>query len=345
MRKYGRTALVILAGWTMVALLFAPQIYLLNQRAPVPPGWTQVLLSNAITFYAWALLTPLVLLIGRWFPFERGQRLRATAVHIVAAVTLAFVHLLVVQAFQVVASGFSQPPRPLASLGVGYGTTNLLFYAALTAISQALMYFRRSQERERRLADARLETLRAQLHPHFLFNTLGAVAELIHVSPAKAEQTLVQLSDLLRLAMAVDRRQEVTLEEELEWLERYLDIWRTLLDDRLVVQWDVDDGLRAGMVPSMVLQPLVENALRHGITPRPQGGRVTISARRAGDRLVLGVDDDGVGIEGRAVSGHGVGLRNVSDRVANLYGAAGVVSVQPGERGGTRARVTVPWRE
>ncbi|GMV21988.1 MAG: ATPase [Acidimicrobiia bacterium] len=346
MRTRLTNVLLVAAGWACLALLFSPQTYLLNQgRAPI--SWSQAVLANATTFAGWALLTPLVVLIGRRWAIERGYILRAVAVHAGAALALAALHLFIVQALQVAMSGGARPPRPLTSLWVGYGATNVLVYCGVAAITQAVIYFRRDQERAYRLEQARLRALRAQLQPHFLFNTINAIAELIHVDPGRAEMTLTQLADLLRQGVDVDQPAEVALTEELAWARKYVAICETLLQERLRVEWDIPVDTHPAAVPAMLLQPLIENAIRHGIAPRPRGGTITIRAQRVDDRLRLDVEDDGVGVAAgvNPLQATGVGLANVRARLASLHATRASLSVQASPSGGAVATVTVPWRD
>lgn len=341
MRLRWSHVLIVIAAWTVVAVLFTPQMYVINQRAPVPPSWWQAFVINGTTFYAWAVLTPLVLWFVRRCPVERERIWMTLAAHLAAAVVVAGLHLLIVQGVQVVLSG-GERPRPLSALWIGYGATNVLVYGLVAACAHALSYYTRYQEREFRLAQAQLHMLRAQLHPHFLFNTINAIAELIHLDPARAEQTLTQLSDLLRRSTSEASTHEVSLEEELDWLRQYLLIYETLLQDRLSVTWAVDDALRSARVPAMVLQPLVENAIRHGLAPRAAGGHVTIRAHRAADRLVLTVEDDGVGFSSGAQPA-GVGLANIRGRLQSLHGEAASLTVAAAAGGGVTATLDLPW--
>ena len=346
MSRRWRHALVIVAGWTLVAALFTPQIYLLNQRAPNPLSWFEAFAANATTFYVWALLTPLVMWLGRRSPMERDHIWSSLLVHVGAAFVFAALHLLLVQTVHSLLSGEPWPPRPWSAMLVGYGATNILVFGAVAACVQALAFYTRYQEREFRLAQAQLQMLRAQLHPHFLFNTINAIAELIHLDPGRAERTLTQLSDLLRQAVADDQVHSVPLDSERDWLCQYLAIYETLLQERLTVQWDIAPEAQTALVPAMVMQPLVENAIRHGLAPRATGGTLVIRARRTDARLLLVVEDDGVGLGGAAsAASSGVGLMNVRARLRSLYGDAASLSVEPRVSGGVITTVTVPWKE
>lgn len=336
--------LIILAAWTLLALCFLPQTYLLNLRSPTPLslGWAFVV--TAALFYVWAALTPLVLWLGRRFPFERGAVASRLAVHLPAAFIVGALHLVLLWTVNQALAGAIgpyRPPVPVVALVVGYGATNVMIYWGVLAVGQAVEYFRRYQDREYRLVEAQLHALRAQLHPHFLFNTLNAIAELIYQDPPRAERTLTRLSDLLRLTLARSDEHHVTLGEELDFLRSYLDVQQILLQDRLRLAWDVNDDALQARVPTMILQPLVENAIRHGIGPRTGGGSLRIAAERDADALLLAVEDDGVGIGSAAIEG--IGLANTRARLDHLYAGRHSFTVISNPGGGTVARVRIPF--
>jgi hypothetical protein len=214
--------------------------------------------------------------------------------------------------------------RPLDTL------LDLVAYASVAGVAHAVHFYRRYRERERRalflesnLTQARLKSLQAQLHPHFLFNTLNAIATLLRRDPKAAEATLMSLSDLLRLALSRSDQQEIPLREELRFLERYVEIQRTRFGDRFCYRHEIEPEAMGCLVPTLVLQPLVENALQHGLEPSPDGGTVRVTARRRETKLVLEVEDDGVGLkenETKGVLGGGIGLSNLRARLEALYG-------------------------
>jgi LytS/YehU family sensor histidine kinase len=196
-----------------------------------------------------------------------------------------------------------------------------------------------------RLAQARLQLLQAQLHPHFLFNTLHAISELVHEAPETADRMITSLSDLLREALRATDIQEVPLRRELELLERYLEIQHARFGDRLHVEIDVDRNATDALVPHLILQPLVENAIRHGIGARAAHGRIRVAAARKDDTLKVVIEDDGRGIEqsDREV-GTGVGLGNTRERLQSLYGAKGHLTIRSRPEGGTSLSLILPWR-
>jgi LytS/YehU family sensor histidine kinase len=192
------------------------------------------------------------------------------------------------------------------------------------------------------LAEARLEALSAQLQPHFLFNTLQAISTLIPRDPVAADRVLASLSDLLRELLRRGQR-EVTLQEELRVLEPYLDIARTRFGARLSITIGAQEEDKRALVPFFVLQPLIENALHHGVSRRAGPACITVMATRDGNRLWLSVTDDG-NAEEPAEPGRGLGLANTKARVLELYGPAGVVEYGPRAEGGFRVRIGLPYR-
>ncbi|MFW6201829.1 MAG: sensor histidine kinase, partial [Gemmatimonadota bacterium] len=226
-------------------------------------------------------------------------------------------------------------------------------YAVMLGIFYAFDYREKYRERElravqleARLTDARLNALEMQLHPHFLFNTLHSIAMLNLEDPDDANRMLTRLSELLRTALEHVGAQEITLAEELEFVGRYLEIERLRFRDRLIVTYDIDPALLSAHVPNLVLQPLVENAVRHGVANRTDGGRIDVSARSEGARIVLEVRDDGGGLppSWRLERDGGIGLTNTRDRLAGLYGDMGGLDLTNEAGGGATARVWLPLR-
>jgi hypothetical protein len=208
-----------------------------------------------------------------------------------------------------------------------------------------------SSERQRvvtRLVQSELDTLKLQLNPHFLFNALNSAMALIATDPPAAERMVSELSDFLRLVLSTSSEQEVPLERELGLLDRYVAIQRVRFQDRLTVSCNIEDGVRAALVPSLLLQPLVENAIRHGIGPRAGAGYVQVSARRVGDKLSITILDDGVGVRVRRSRersrGTGLGLTNTTTRLIHLYGESHEFESGPREEGGYEVRITIPFR-
>ena len=234
----------------------------------------------------------------------------------------------------------------LALINCGY------WYATAIALNFALVYYRESRERalraaqlETRLVEAQLKTLQQQLHPHFLFNTLHAISALMHSDVDAADRTLMRLSDLLRLTLERLGEQEVTLDAELEFLHKYLEIERTRFADRLVVRYDIQPDTRDVLVPTLLLQPLVENAIKHGVARRSGVGHIDVTARRDHDKLHIEVRDDGVGLSESALTAlqKGIGVSTTRARLQHQFGADYRFEFHRLSQG-VAVVVAVPWR-
>lgn len=341
-KRHWKLACVIVGCWTFLALLFTPQTYIASLRSPTPPTWGQALIASLTLFYVWAALTPLVLWLGRRFPFER-RVVRNVVIHLLLCGPVALLHIWLFQNVNALLRA-NQPQPPLWARLVGLGATNIMVYWAIVAVSHAINYFRKYQERELRLSQAELQALRTQLHPHFLFNTLNAIAELVHSDPVKADRSILRLSELLRFSLASEKAQEVTLKEEIEFLEKYVEIHKTLMRDRLNVRISIDPETLDAAVPNMLLQPLVENAIKHGISPRPEGGNIEIQAHRQDGKLFVAIIDDGLGMAD-ASSKDGVGLINTRERLKHLYNNAHTFNLNSSPGKGVTIRISVPFRE
>jgi two-component system LytT family sensor kinase len=225
--------------------------------------------------------------------------------------------------------------------------------AAIIGITHAFFYYRESQMRaletaqlETRLVDAQLQALQSQLHPHFLFNTLHAISALMHRDVQQADRVLAQLSDLLRMTLDSVHQPESRLNEEMDFLHKYLQIEQVRLAERLTVVFDVDADVLDAVVPALILQPLVENAIKHGIAPHVRPGRVAIAARRENDMLVMTVTDTGPGPEERAMAAlsTGIGVSNTRARLQHQFGARFRFEFQR-QRDGFTVLVAIPFRE
>jgi len=229
---------------------------------------------------------------------------------------------------------------------------NIPIYLTFASLSHAIVYFRRSQQRGRRtleleaqLSEARLQALRMQLHPHFLFNTLNAISTLVHTNPDSADEMIASLSYMLRLALDTVMEQEVPLSQELKYFECYLDIEQIRFGNRLVVKRDIGPDLQAALVPTFILQPLVENAIKHGIERNPAQGTIEVSAQKAGEVLRLSIRDTGVGLSaaGEGIEPKGIGLSNTRARLQTLYPGRHRFVLRNGAGSGCIAEVEIPF--
>ena len=339
----------------MVAIFFASQTWLSAMYSGRTPSFANIVRYPITDASLWAGLGLVAIALARRFPLEHGRVARSLAVHALAALVLSLLQgwlsFAIFQKLGLFAAAQMPPARLGALLVLGKLHTNLLTYAAIVGVVHLIDYYRKYRDRElassrleAKLARAELEVLKMQLHPHFLFNTLHAISTLMHRDVEAADRMLSRLSDLLRLAMEDVGSQEVTLQHEMEFLGRYLEIEQTRFADRLRVTVSVAPETLDALVPSLVLQPLVENAIRHGIAPRAGGGALEILASRRDAMLRLEVRDDGPGLPGTSPPKTGVGIANTRARLEQLYGAAHRFEMTNRPEGGLAILLEVPYR-
>jgi two-component system, LytTR family, sensor kinase len=342
------------AFWTLVGLAFAGQFYLSSTLLGRTITWTQAISYSLGDWYVWAALSVPIVRFARRFPPEAGVSWRVGLMHLGAALvcSLAFVVLraFVGQAHGWIIDepvGFTEIFRPLLVKTYPF---NLLIYGVIVSVSHAIDYYRKYHERtvqalelEKHLTEARLQSLLRQLKPHFLFNALNSIASLMHSDVQTADRMLVRLSEVLRLTMTQSGAPLAPLRQEIAFLEKYLEIERIRFRDRLSVRFAVDPAVLDAAVPSLILQPIVENAIRHGIEPLTRAGSIEISAARDRDELVLAVADNGSGMPAGGFAREGIGLANSRARLAELYGSRHrfVLSNQPA--GGLDVRIAIPF--
>jgi len=338
---------------TLVGLFFASQA-MSNPAVRDMIGWRKALAINLTYYWLWGAAVPLVVALARRFPFEARRWPRALLVHVlgsvaVTAVVIVGTELLLTFALDVRREPFSYD-LPMAfranfhSLVPTYWMI-LVGWLAIEASARARERDLRASQLETRLAEARLQALRMQLQPHFLFNTLNSISSLMYSDVEAADSMMARLAELLRLTLEEGSAPEVPLQRELELLDRYLGIERIRFEERLRVTVEVEEAARGVLVPALLLQPLVENALRHGIDRRPEGGRVSVDARRDGGRLVLRIANDGprATSDGNGMHGTRVGLANTRERLAQLHGERAALRLE--ERAdGAVVTVELPWR-
>ena len=347
-----RRAVVILAAWTLVAMLFAGQAWFAAQVRGEPLAWARAGLIWIVWAAVWAALTPIALRLAARFPLQRPYVLRAILIHGVASALCGLANLALFALAAPVIGATQVEPTWIGTLSRLLGTTfllNLPVYWLIVAAAHGERLVRTARERDRRelrleaqLADARLQTLRAQLQPHFLFNALNTISVLMHENVDSADRILLQLSALLRRSLDGNEAYEVTLGEEIDFLESYLEIEQARFGGRLSYQVLVPDEVLEARVPTLILQPLVENALRHGIATRAGPGRVEIKAHRHGDVLRLSVSDDGRGLPEAATER--VGLANTRARLQLLHADRQRFEVRNSDDGGVIAEIELPWR-
>jgi two-component system LytT family sensor kinase len=348
---------LVTAFWLFVALALALEASLL-QSANIGTAFVVAL----VRLVPWIFLTPLVVWVSSVYTLERSTWKRSLWVHLgLCALALGLVGVFAyfspsgpsparVEATAV--RRLNREPREMAFVVLRRITYQLPIFWGLVGVAHALRFYERTKARERReaelearLAQARLHALRMQLNPHFLFNTLNSIASLVHEQP-QAEEMIEALSELLRLTLNASDRQEVTLREELHFLERYLLIEQIRFGDRLRVEKQIDVSALDALVPILILQPLVENAVKHGIQSQIAPGVIRVTAEHAGKSLRLQVTDDGRGLAAASKGPlkEGVGLSNTRSRLKELYGGRASLELRPGTAGGFSAEIQLPWR-
>ena len=320
--------------------------------------WRELVLMELGGLLPWAFLAPLVLSLNRRIQRARPGAGRYLAAHLLGMVLVFVPYWCILRGISFVWRSSLSGWHPAQFSALMPTTLNLLggflnvpfVYFLIVLGAEAMQHAQARQEEEiqagrlaRRLSDARVALLQRQLHPHFLFNALQAISTLLHRDPATADRVLVRLSDLLRAMLDDASSQTLSLRMELDLTRKYLEIEQVRFEDRLRVDWSVDESLLEVQVPSLIVLPLVENAIRHGLSPKVGRGRLTIGARTEGSWLCLTVEDDGLGATLPLRGGLGVG--NTRERLVALYGERAAVDVDTAPGAGFRARIRLPLEE
>ncbi|HKO96157.1 MAG TPA: histidine kinase [Pyrinomonadaceae bacterium] len=353
--------LIILGIWALLGLIYAGPIFIEVRSEGMNHAASRVFSWGILTWCAWAPLTPIMIWLARRYSLIGSTWKRSALIHLPAFLILSAVHsaaatviTLQVQPFDNMgASSLDFWPRFLSRMK-GAFASDLLVYGAVIGVCYAFDYYRKYRERESlasqleaQLAQAQLDSLRTQLHPHFLFNTLNGIVGLVRDSKNEAAVTmLVGLSDLLRRALDHSTQQEVELREEINFLELYLNLQQMRFSDRMQVMIDIDPSTARALVPSLILQPLVENALRHGIGRSVGSGVVGISSRAENGSLKLSVFDNGAGLpeKWQLQSGSGIGLTNTAARLKQLYSEHHRFDISNRDGGGVEVIVVIPLK-
>ena len=361
------SAAIFVGAWTLVALTFACLSYAIAVSNGMRPNTPVTVAQHLLRFYVWAALSLLVLRFARRFSLERKEtRARRLLLHLPALPAFALAHVVVYTAAVWHTGAASGPPQPtilrfyqLSFFGTLY--SSLLMSALVFVGAHALLFYRGYQSGEARaaelraqLAGAQLRALKMQLQPHFLFNALHSISSLVLADPPAANRMIARLGDFLRLTLEHSDEQTVALREEIEFLRCYLEIEQVRFPDRLSVEYEIDPAALAARVPHLILQPIVENAIRHAVAPRSAPSRVRVEAARENGSLRLRVSDDGPGITpdaapvagpaGAAPDGRrGVGLANVRSRLEQIYGRASGFEAANGPGGGLSVTLLLPF--
>ncbi|MBV9927223.1 MAG: histidine kinase [Acidobacteria bacterium] len=348
---------LIFAAWTVVGLTFSGQGYYDGSHMEPPVPWQRVLYTQMTWAYMWALATPFVLRLVRRFPFDRKRWLRNATAHVLfSALCLLVVGLLEHAVLYLTfrrAAGYPYALRNGLSFTISNYTEGLSIYLIIAFLSSAYGYYQKYREGELRasrleaqLSRAQLEALKMQLHPHFLFNTLHSISALLSKDTEAARTMIARLGDFLRLTLENSGTQEVTLRREMEFLNCYLEIERIRFQDRLTTRVDVQREALDVLVPNLILQPIVENAIRHGIAPRSGPGQIEIRAALKGETLFIRVRDNGPGLppnrNPQGLLRNGVGLSNTRTRLEHLYGARQRFEIANDPDGGSAVTLEIP---
>jgi len=350
--------------WTVLGLFYFSQG--LSQRLLFadPTPWWHYLVAWLIGAYIWALLTPAILFLGRRFPLERRNWLPHTALQLLLGAAFSTLELALETILYTRIGLFPAMPRAfrvafveLLVRGFHGGIVN---YWIVLGLQWGVLYYRRYRERSQevlrvelraselqsQLMSARLDALKMQLQPHFLFNTLNAITVLVRQQRGNdAERMLGHLSDLLRGVLDDVDAQEVSLRRELEYLQLFLAIERVRFPDRLRVEVSADPAAEEALVPQLILQPIVENAVRHGIGRSSSAGLIQITTSRMDDTVELRVQDDGPGLStDESPEDEGIGLANTRARLHQLYGESACLNLKNGEHGGVIVTMRIPYR-
>ncbi|MGB3542689.1 sensor histidine kinase [Rubrivirga sp.] len=346
-----RSVLSVIALWAVPAAIALGQISIEQTLVGEPVAWRAALWTTLPNWVLWAALTPPVVALASRVGPSTAPAWQIVAVHAIGATLALAAHSIGnVAAFRI--AGLPSD-WTWGTFETHYGLrfhVNVVSYALVVAATWVVMASRRARDRERRhaaleadLANAELRALQMQVRPHFLFNALHAVGATVRKGDGDQAVTMIgQLGDLLRSSLEADGTAIVPLSRELDVLERYLALEGVRVGDRLTVDWNVESDVRQMMVPAWILQPLVENAIKHAVAAHSGPARIEVGARVLEGDLVLTVEDDGPGLGATTTSGTGVGLANTQARLATLYGDDASLDLEANADGGTTARVTLP---
>jgi two-component system, LytTR family, sensor kinase len=352
---------ILFGCWTLFSFLYANQVYFEMLHTPgMHHSWWRIVFWQLVVWYAWGCLTPVILSLGRKLPGDEGFLVRGFLIHFPVSVVICVAHVAASTYFKMLIRPFDvwSDTRPYMLQFRDHLSNFFLFdfimYWAILGVGFAFNYRERYRERESlatqlkgQLAQAKLESLKMQLHPHFLFNTLHTISGLVRGNERQmAVKMIAGLSELLRRALESADEQEVPLREEVKFVELYLDIQKVRFSDKLSVRLEIAPETLDAPVPNLILQPLIENAIKHGISPGEMPGEIVVSAFCSGDSLHINVCDDGPGLQSgwRMGENEGIGLANTKERLRRLYGSEHRFELRNGPNGGVSASVVIPFR-
>lgn len=356
---------VVLIVWTGLAVVMSGQAYLIvytqmqahEDLSHLKPSLAlgELFLSVLGECLIWAGLTLGILWLARRFPLGHGQWLRSLSVHVPACLlcglVAAVLSALVAECIRKELPRITLSANVLIFFFVAKLNNNVFFYAAILAVAHVINYYRQLREREllasqleAKLAQTQLQILKMQMQPHFLFNTLNAISALIHQDVELADRMIARLGELLRTTLESANQQVVSFQQELDFIRPYLEIEQARLGERLTVDLQIDPAVMDAKVPNLLLQPIVENAIRHGIAPTPGPGKIEIKASRDNGTLRLAIIDSGPGIDAAAEALPGIGLANTRARLEKLYGDRQRLNLTNTTDGGLRVDIVIPYQ-
>jgi two-component system LytT family sensor kinase len=370
--SHWRLWIAVVIGWTLIGLIFTLNYYLFADHYVAifrqPPTLPQMLIWELPYWFLWAALSPVVFWLTRHVPLQRGRMLVNSGAHVAACIVLSVLHraayliigwLLHVAVYRHLSSSISDVFSFLLLFNL---QTGFMSYGTVLLVSYVIDYYRRYQNEELKIsrlktdlaeaqlqtAQAQLQSLKMQLQPHFLFNTLNSISTLLDEDVEAADEMLARLGDFLRLTLDNSGAEEVTLQEELELLRCYLEIEQVRFQDRLTVLMEIEPETLEALVPNLILQPIVENAIRHGIVEEVGKGRIEIHSSRSNGMLLLQVRDNGPGLRaeasaGRAGSKRGLGFTLTRERLERLYAARQRFHLDEAAPGGVQVTLEIPF--
>ena len=365
--------LLFLGGWLIIGTLIVGAFYLTDLFKESPRPVILILTRGLLPIYLCGFLAPPVIILSRKFPLDKENWKSRIWLHLIAAFVFSITHYFlldiifrnVMQQFMFFPRGFAIPPRLPFSESPGFGLNlqliffflrniNLAFfiYWVIAVASHAFGYYKKFQERElqtskleAQLAKEQLQLLRNQLQPHFLFNTLHTLSSLIYEDVKAADKMIRQLSELLRKTLDHSDEQEITLNQEIEQLGYYLEIMKTRFQNRLFVEMRIPGEVKNAMIPNLILQPLVENAIKHGLEQSTEIGKINITAIKVDEKILIEIEDNGPGLNAKNNENQtqGIGLVNTRKRLDQLYGNEYKFELKNVESGGLKVTLEIPF--
>lgn len=348
--------------WTVIGFSFGSRTYIAYYMDGLNPSWQEIYSSSMTDYYLWGLASPFIFYLCRRFPIERERLFSRLVFYFAVGVAMTFIVLALSILIYWHIGYVNKQRSPTLAILFSNAILNLYFihqftliYWVTVVVGQAFEYYRqlrvgklRAAQLSIQLAQAQLAALKMQVHPHFLFNTLNSIAALMHKDIEAADRMIARLSDFLRMTLRSSNEPIVTLEQELEFLKTYLEIEKVRFQERLSVEIEVEPEALEAQVPNLILQPLVENAVRHGLARQTSVGRLSVYARRLRDRLEIRIKDNGRGLQYRESAKQknqsGLGLANTRARLAQVYDEDYVFEIENNkESSGTVVTLNVPY--